>query len=395
MKVLYNICIQFYYCIIYLTSIFSNKSRLWIKGRRHIFSELEKLRDEKNIVWFHCSSLGEFEQGRSVIELYKQKHPNHKLLLTFFSPSGFEIRKNYKVVDWVFYLPLDTKFNAKNFVEIVNPTKVIFIKYDFWFNYISEIHKKEIPLYFISSIFRKDQIFFKFDWFAKQLKKVTHFFVQDELSKSLLSSIGINKVTVSGDSRFDTVIKRSNSSDGNLVISDFVKGLPTIIFGSTWSKDEDIISRFIKKNSQYNYIIAPHEIENDNIISLQKKTGALLYSKLEKNPIKSSNVIIIDNIGLLSSIYQYADIAYVGGGFGKGIHNILEPASYGLPIIFGPNYFKFKEAHDLISLRAAISINDFKEFSSAINYFSQYDKNLSKNYVLEKGGATDLIIKKI
>ena len=345
MNIAYNICIQFYYCIIYLTSIFSNKSKLWIKGRRNIFSDLEKLRDEKNIVWFHCSSLGEFEQGRSVIELYKQKKPNHKLLLTFFSPSGFEACKNYKVVDWVFYLPLDTKFNAKNFVEIINPIKVIFIKYDFWFNYISEVYNKGISLYFISSIFRKDQIFLKFYWLAKQLKKVTHFFVQDDISRALLRSIGINNVTVSGDSRFDTVIKRSNSSKGNFVISDLVKGLPTIIFGSTWSKDEDIISRFIKNNSQYNYIIAPHEIENDKIISLQKKTGALLYSRLEKNSIKSSNIIIIDNIGLLSSIYQYADIAYVGGGFGKGIHNILEPASYGLPIIFGPNYFKFKEAH--------------------------------------------------
>ena len=393
MKVIYNIIIWFYFSMICFTRFFSHKSRLWINGRKNIFSDLEKLRGENNIVWFHCASLGEFEQGRSVIESYKKKYPSHKLLLTFFSPSGFEIRKNYEVVDWVFYLPIDTKFNAKNFVEIVNPIKVVFVKYDFWFNYMSEVHNKGVPLYFISSVFRKYQIFFKLDWFANQLKKVTHFFVQDELSSSLLDSIDISNVTISGDSRFDTVIKRSNSPEEHPLIFNFVQGLPTIIFGSTWSKDEDMISRFIKKNSQYNYIIAPHEMEN--ISSLQKKTGALLYSSLDNHTTKSNNVLIIDNIGMLSSIYQYADIAYVGGGFNKGIHNILEPASYGLPIIFGPNYSKFKEANDLISLKAAISINDFAELSKAISYFSNYDKSISKDYVFKKCGATNIIIENI
>ena len=231
--------------------------------------------------------------------------------------------------------------------------------------------------------------------FGDALKKVTHFFVQDELSKSLLNSIGIDKVTISGDSRFDTVIKRANSFSENPIVSDFIKGLPTIIFGSTWSKDEDVISRFINKNSQYNYIIAPHEIENDNILSLQRKTGALLYSKLEEKTINNSNVLLIDNIGLLSSLYQYGDIAYVGGGFGKGIHNILEPASFGLPVIFGPNHCKFKEAHDLISLKGAISINSFEEFSNAIGFFSNYDKNISKDYILRKSGAVKVIIERI
>tara|TARA_B100001142_G_scaffold47783_1_gene44638 strand:- start:1239 stop:2426 length:1188 start_codon:yes stop_codon:yes gene_type:complete len=394
MKHIYNISIWFSLAIIHLSKLFHKKARLWVEGRKNIFHKLKQsTKNKKDIVWFHCASLGEFEQGKPLIEYYKKQHPNHKILLTFFSPSGFEVRKNYPIADWVFYLPADTKNNAKRFIRTIKPLKVIFIKYEFWFNYMSEIKKANIPFYIVSAIFRKQQVFFKYNWFASQLRNVTHFFVQNSSSKNLLESIGINNVTISGDSRFDTVKTCANNPEKFPLIFDFSQGLPTIIFGSTWPKDENLISKFIKQHSEYNYIIAPHELKNIN--SLKKQTGGLLYSKLKKETIGSSNTLIIDSIGMLSSIYQYGDITYIGGGFGKGIHNILEPIAYGVPVVFGPNYSRFQEAHDLIALKTAVSINNYSELVQAISYFDDYDSNISKNYIQENCGATEIIIKNI
>lgn len=395
MHFLYNISIHFYILGIRIAGIFNPKAKLWINGRKNIFQELKvATKNESNIVWFHCSSLGEFEQGRPIIENYKRKYPTHKILLTFFSPSGYETRKNYEGVNWVFYLPADTTSNAKRFVEIVKPKKAIFIKYEFWFNYMATCKEQNIPFYSVSAIFRKEQIFFKNKWFASQLKNITHFFIQEKNSSKLLKSIGYNNTTISGDTRFDRVKENANSAKEIPLIAEFSKQKPTIICGSTWPKDEDLIANFIKENQQYNYIIVPHELSK--VRQLQKRTNGLLFSNRNVQNIHNSNVLIIDSIGLLSSIYQYGYIIYIGGGFGKGIHNILEPAAFDKPIIFGPHYNKFNEAKDLIAIGGAKSIKNINELQKAFShFFSHYQKNICKNYIMQKCGNTKLVINKI
>ena len=312
------------------------------------------------------------------------------MLLTFFSPSGFEIRKNYEGVDWVFYLPADTKSNAKKFISIVKPIKVIFIKYEFWLNYMAELKKQNISFYSVSAIFRAEQAFFKYKWWAEQLKNVTHFFLQDKTSADLLKSIGLTNHTISGDSRFDSVLSTTQNPKSFPLIKQFCKTKPTIICGSTWLKDETLLSQFIKENPQYNYIIAPHEMHH--ISHLQKQTGAQLFSTSNTENINSNNVLIIDSIGILSSIYQYANIAYIGGGFGSGIHNILEAVTFGLPVVFGPNYQKFIEANELINQNGAISISNYKELYSAINAFTDFDQKIATNYIKNHSGATKIIL---
>ena len=392
MSNLYTISIQLYVIVIHIAALFNAKAKLWVTGRKAIFQKLtEAIKEEQDIVWFHCASLGEFEQGKPIIEGYKLKYPNHKILLTFFSPSGYEIRKNYDGVDWVFYLPSDTKRNAIQFLSIVNPIKVIFIKYEFWFNYMTELNKKNIPFYSVSSIFRREQYFFKYDWAAKQLNNVSHFFVQDQTSKELLQNIGFTNCTVAGDTRFDSVIANTQNTVKIPLIEEFSKNKTTIICGSTWPKDEALLAKYIKENPNYNYIIAPHELLQIN--ALQKQTNALLFSKADNTNINNSNVLIIDSIGILSNIYRYGNLAYIGGGFKHGIHNILEAASYGLPIIFGPNYQKFNEAIELINQKSAISISNYNELTSAINFFSDFDKRKAIDYIYTNRGATQSIIK--
>ena len=394
MNSLYNISIQLYVIAIRFAALFNAKAKLWIKGRKAIFQKIEEVtKGEQNIVWFHCASLGEFEQGKPIIEGYKQKYPSHKILLTFFSPSGFEIRKNYEEVDWVFYLPADTKANAKKFISIVKPIKVIFIKYEFWLNYMAELKKQNISFYSVSAIFRDGQAFFKYKWWAEQLKNVTHFFVQDKNSAELLKSIGFKNTTINGDSRFDSVLANTQNPVKIPLIEVFCKCKPTVICGSTWKKDELLLIRFIKENPQYNYIIAPHEMHH--ISYLQKQTGAQLFSTSNTENINSNNVLIIDSIGILANIYQYGKLAYIGGGFGVGIHNILEAVAFGLPIIFGPNHQKFNEAKELINQKGAISISNYKELNSAINVFSDFDKSIAINYIHENSGATSKILDSI
>ena len=394
MNSLYNISIQLYVIAIRFAALFNAKAKLWVNGRKNIFQKIEEVtKGEQNIVWFHCASLGEFEQGKPIIEGYKQKYPSHKILLTFFSPSGFEIRKNYEGVDWVFYLPADTKSNAKKFISIVKPIKVIFIKYEFWFNYMAEVKKQNISFYSVSAIFRDGQAFFKYNWFANQLKNITHFFVQDKTSADLLKSIGLTNHTISGDSRFDSVLSTTQNPKSFPLIKQFCKTKPTIICGSTWLKDETLLSQFIKENPQYNYIIAPHEMHH--ISHLQKQTGAQLFSTLNTENINSNNVLIIDSIGILSSIYQYANIAYIGGGFGSGIHNILEAITFGLPVIFGPNYQKFNEAAELIALGGAKSISNYTELTLAIDSFANFNQTIATNYIKNSSGATETIIESL
>ena len=394
MEILYTISIQLYVIAIHIAALFNSKAKLWIKGRKNIFQKLtEAIKEDQDIVWFHCASLGEFEQGKPIIEGYKLKYPNHKILLTFFSPSGYEIRKNYDKADWVFYLPADTKKNAKKFISIVNPIKAIFIKYEFWFNYMAELNKKDIPFYSTSSIFRSEQSFFKYDWFAKQLKNISHFFIQDQNSKELLKNIGLSNYTVVGDTRFDSVITNTQNTISIPLIEKFSKNKTTIICGSTWPQDEFLLHKYIKKNPNYNYIIAPHEMQNVN--EFKKQTNALLLSKANNTNIINNNVLIIDSIGILSNAYKYGNIAYIGGGFGAGIHNILEAVTFGLPVVFGPNYQKFKEANELIELGVAKSISNYSELEITILSYINFNESIAKNYIKSNAGATDIIISSI
>jgi 3-deoxy-D-manno-octulosonic-acid transferase len=394
MKTLYNISVHFYVIGIYISSLFNAKAKQWVRGRKDIFISLKKvINNHNNIVWFHCASLGEFEQGKPIIEAYKVKYPQHKILLTFFSPSGYEIRKNTSLADFVFYLPADTKANAKRFIEIVKPIKVIFVKYEFWLNYMAELKKQNIPFYSVSAIFRDGQAFFKYKWWAKQLKNVTHFFVQDKNSAELLKSIGFNNMTISGDSRFDSVLANTQKPVRFPLIEMFSKSKPTIICGSIWPEDETLLAQYIKDHPENNYIIAPHELHH--ISELQKQTDALLYSKANEKNILMANVLIIDSIGILSNIYQYGNTAYIGGGFGSGIHNILEAVTFGLPVIFGPNYQKFNEAKELINQKGAISISNYTEITSAIDSFKSFDKKIATNYIKSNSGATECIVGKI
>jgi len=408
MQFIYNFSIRIYYFIIKISSLFNAKAKLFVDGRKNLFSNLGKIDFDNKIAWFHCASLGEFEQGRPLIEKFKKEYPNYKILLSFFSPSGYEIRKNYENADYIIYLPIDTPKNAKRFVNIIKPDIVFFVKYEFWYNFIKEIKKNEIPLYIVSSIFRENQIFFKWygKWYRKILFNISHFFVQDIESKKLLEKISIANVTIAGDTRFDRVYEIVKKAKELPIINNFKNNSLLFIAGSTWKPDEEIITSYInKKQDNVKYIIAPHEIDEINIKRIENNISnditVIRYSKANEENIDSYKVLIIDNIGLLSSIYKYGDVAYIGGGFGKGIHNVLEAACYGIPIMFGPNYSKFKEAIELIKKNGAFSICSYNEFETNLNIFVNSNQKLSKageiaaRYVISKKGVTAKILDSI
>ena len=388
MRFTYNTLIAIYQIGIWIYSFFDNKANDIIKGQRDLIKKIKKeIKDQNNIVHFHASSLGEFEQGKSVIKEYKKKYPNHKILITFYSPSGYNIIKNSPIADWVFYLPHDTKKNAIFFSEFIKPIKVIFIKYEFWFNYIIEYNKQNIPIYFISATFRKNQYFFKWygKWFAKQLRKVNQFYVQSTTTIELLKSIKITQVTVCGDSRFDTVIEKSNQDYKNKIIEKFCNKKKVLVAGSTWEKDEEILNN-ICELLNYKLIIAPHEM--NSISELKKLPNSILLSESSISNISTKNILIIDQIGILSKIYKYANITYVGGGFGKGIHNTLEAAVYNKGVIIGPNYHKFEEAKEMISLGIIKSISTNKELITSIQYFEKQNiEEKTTPYFKSKSGA--------
>lgn len=354
----------------------------------------------------HCASLGEFEQGRPVLEKLKSQNPNSKFLLTFFSPSGYEIRKDYKGADWVFYLPMDGPQNAKRFLQIVNPSLVIFVKYEFWYYYLKTIKQQNIPFLLVSALFRENAGFFK--WYGglqrKMLSFFTHLFVQNESSKKLLDSIGfVNNCTVAGDTRFDRVIEIAENGTAIADIENFIGNNKSIVAGSTWPEDEEILKQTSDaiSNSSLKLIIAPHEINREHITNLQKLfPGSILFSELKnyKNQSITGNILIIDNIGMLSRLYKYAYIAYIGGGFGKGIHNTLEAAVYGKPVLFGPEYQKFNEAVELIQTGGAFSISNTRDCITIIQKLLQSEKEYlkscysAKEYVYSNKGATDKIL---
>ncbi|MES2651923.1 MAG: glycosyltransferase N-terminal domain-containing protein [Bacteroidota bacterium] len=397
---IYTIGIAFFTVITKFASLFNQKAKLFTKGRKNVFNEISnKSNSLDRPIWFHFASLGEFEQGRPVLEKIKSIRPNEKIVITFFSPSGYEIRKNYAGADGIFYLPLDTASNAKKFIALVNPRMAIFTKYEFWFYYFRELDQHKIPLYLISGIFRPSQAFFK--WYGgfnrRMLKFVTHFFVQNEESVRLLNSIGINSVSLSGDTRFDRVYENAASPKKLIDIETFCGESSVFIAGSTWLADEKLLAAFSTQYPDWKLIIAPHEVDEVHISEIEKLfPNSVTFSNLKTLNAQHST-LIIDNIGMLSSLYQYATVAYIGGGFGTGIHNTLEAAAFGLPIIFGPKYEKFQEAKDLIAIGAAKSITNEAELLSSFEYFKANEKASvdAKNYVTDKKGATEMIVSKI
>jgi len=408
MTLLYKIGIFFYSLLIRLVSPFNEKAKQFVVGRKNwkeaLHSQIEK---EARYIWFHCASLGEFEQGRPVIEEIKQQFPEYKIVLTFFSPSGYEIRKNYDGANIVSYLPMDTKANAQAFINMVKPEKVFFIKYEFWYFYISELKNQNIPLYLFSAIFRENQHFFKNTpwgkWFRKALFQFEHFFVQNKTSAELLKSIGLSNISVSGDTRFDRVATIARAAKEIPIVNKFKGNSQLIVAGSTWKPDEELLIEFINQNKDVKFIIAPHEVSAININRIHQllTKPAISFSNINENEIDQYQVLIIDSIGLLSSLYQYGNLAYIGGGFGVGIHNILEAATFGMPIVFGPNYKKFKEAVDLTSNGGAFSITNFIELNHTLKQLTSDKKvlynayRISKDYVGKNVGSTKFIIKKV
>jgi len=408
MALIYQLGIFFYWLTVQLFAPFDKKARQFVAGRKGWENSLkDKIDPKANYLWFHCASLGEFEQGRPVIEKVKQQYPQYKIVLTFFSPSGYEIRKNYDGADVVAYLPVDTKRNARIFLERVNPQKAFFVKYEFWYHYIAELKKRRIPLYLISGIFRENQQFFKHSpwgkWYRKMLYGFEHFFVQNEKSADLLKDIGINNYTISGDTRFDRVAAIANSAKTFENVEKFKGNSLTLVAGSTWKADEELLSAFINNSSGIKFIIAPHEVHPPNINRIHQllKKPAISFSNIQNADPEPYDVLIIDSIGILSSLYQYGNVAYIGGGFGVGIHNILEAATFKLPVIFGPNYQKFQEAVDLVAQKGAFPVTDTNELNDALNKLLSDEKarkkasDVCKNYVEKNVGSTKLIIKKV
>jgi 3-deoxy-D-manno-octulosonic-acid transferase len=403
MRILYNIGIVLFTWSAILASLFNQKARLWIHGRKNWFDALnQKISSGERYVWIHCASLGEFEQGRPVIEAIKKEKPHVKVILTFFSPSGYEIRKNYQMADIICYLPADTPVNAEKFISIIDPAVVIFVKYEFWYNYLSVLGRRKIPFYLISGIFSRDQAFFKWygTFFRKMLNNFSWFFVQDQKSYELLGTIGLQNVTVAGDTRFDRVMQIKEGA-GDIPQLELFKGKEKLFLaGSSWKQDEEIITRYINKfPDRMKWVFAPHEIDSANIERLTRllRTKYIRFSQFT-DADANARVLIIDNIGMLSSAYRYADIAAVGGGFGKGIHNILEPACWSIPVLFGPNHMRFPEAIELFRLGGAYSFGNYPDFGKIIDLLITDDEAYKKSaeaagkYVGENTGATHKIM---
>lgn len=408
MYFLYNIGVSIAGFLLKIIAIFNKKVKLFVEGRKDIFSKLQfNFSQSDTVIWFHCASLGEFEQARPVIEKIKtsnSKFQKYKILVTFFSPSGYEVRKDYAYADVVTYLPLDTKANARKFIKLVNPKVAIFVKYEFWPNLLKELKSKHIKTILVSGIFRKGQAFFKGygSWMRKSLEAFDHFFVQNETSKELLETVSFHNTTVSGDTRFDRVYDILNQENTIQEVAKFIDRKHTLVAGSTWPEGEKLLIDYInnKAISNEKFILAPHNINPKEIqklkTSFNKKT--VLFSEIDQKEITKAQVLIIDSIGILTKIYGYADVAYVGGGFKTGLHNILEPATYGVPIIIGPKYLKFNEAIELVAQGGCIVVNSQQEFNESLKELYQNRQvlslkgNISKNYVKNNIGATDHIL---
>jgi len=407
---MYSIGIYLYALIVRLVAAFGHrKARAMVRGQHDTWRILrEKINPNERYVWFHAASLGEFEQGLPLIERLRREHPSRKILLTFFSPSGYEVRKDYKGADVVCYLPFDSPTAARRFIKLARPEMAFFIKYEFWRNYIDVLFKKSIPIYSVSSIFRPGQIFFR--WYGRKyarcLRRITHFFVQNERSVELLRSIGVtDNVTIVGDTRFDRVIDIRNIAKSLPIVEQFAQaqdGAPqpfVLVAGSSWQPDEDILLDYVNRHPEIRLVIAPHVVNEAHIQEIEQKltTPALRYSKATLENVQNYRVLIIDGYGLLSSIYRYATVAYVGGGFGVGIHNVPEAAVYGIPVIIGPNHQRFAEAVALMENGGCKSIENAEDFSAIMDDFLENPSHISAagsaagRYINQNAGATPVI----
>lgn len=406
MNILYNFGIYTYKQLVNIASFRNLKARKMKQGHKEIFHYLAQNADpEGGYIWIHASSLGEFEQGRPIIEAIKAHYPEQKIAITFFSPSGYEVRKNYPKADLICYLPFDLPNNVNRFLNILKPKQAIFIKYEFWGNYLNALAKRNIPTYIISAIFRPSQIFFRpyGSYFRRILQNFEHLYVQDENSKKLLKDIGITKVSVTGDTRFDRVLEIRSQAKELPLIEQFSKGNFTLIAGSSWPKDEEIFIDYFNRHPEMKLIIAPHEIHEEHIQFILSRLNrtTIRYTQADEKNIQKADCIIIDCFGLLSSIYRYGQVAYVGGGFGAGIHNVPEAAVYSIPVIFGPNHKKFKEAKELIIAGGGFSISRSEDFELVMDRLLENKEFLSKagiiagQYIQNNSGASKKILKEL
>jgi 3-deoxy-D-manno-octulosonic-acid transferase len=401
---IYYLCIQLYRLSIKIAARFNGKAYEWLNGRRQLADVWKKLKDvQEQRIWVHCASLGEFEQGKPLIEALKEAYPGHKIVLTFFSPSGYQVRKNTPVADYVFYMPLDGPSASRRFIKAIQPRMVFFVKYEFWYFYGRYLAKKKIPFFCVSAIFRENQVFFKWygGFFKYMLMRYNHLFVQDQASLRLLYKNSISKVTVAGDTRFDAVCKIAAAQKELTDIESFKSNKKLIVVGSSWKSDMHVLKKWMDSvNDDFRFVIAPHEIKENELTEIESTSNghAIRYSKVEGTSLADFKILIIDSVGLLSSIYRYADYVYIGGGFGVGIHNILEAAVFGAPIFFGPNYEKFNEAVELVKLKSAFVVNNGNDLLAIFNDLNtdavKYNQavEINKQYVETRKGATKIIV---
>ena len=408
MRLLYDLGISLYSLLLRLISPFHPKAKLWVQGRKDLFQYMEQTIEKGcKPIWFHFASLGEFEQGRSVMEAIKKKYPQQKILITFFSPSGYEIRKNTPLGDYVFYLPSDTATHARKFLDIVQPKFVVFTKYEYWYHYFRELKRRDIRLLLISAIFREDQVFFKWygGFFRNILKNVSFFFAQNMDSVLWLKSIHIKQAGLAGDTRFDRVVALPQQHLEIAEVKQFIgDSMRVLVAGSTWRADERLLADWLATQQAWKIVLAPHEIHAARLQEIEVLFPEALFfshfSMYDVARIAKAHVLVVDNIGMLSSLYGYGQLAYVGGGFGVGIHNILEAATYGIPVIFGPRYAKFQEAIDLVEEGAGFSVDNVKTIKQITAALSAERKRsnageIARTYVQEKAGATQIIMKYI
>jgi 3-deoxy-D-manno-octulosonic-acid transferase len=401
---LYYLVIQLYRLSIKIVARFNDKAYEWVNGRRRLAPEWKKLKNvQEQRIWFHCASLGEFEQGKPLIEALKEAYPDYKIVLTFFSPSGYQVRKNTPVADYVFYMPLDGPSASRRFIKAIQPNMVFFVKYEFWYFYGRYLAKKKIPFFCVSAIFRENQVFFKWygGFFKQMLMRYNHLFVQDQRSLKLLYKNAISKVTVAGDTRFDAVCKIAAEHKQIAEIEAFKSDKKLIVVGSSWKSDMHVVETWMDSvNHDFCFVIAPHEIKEEEICEIESKYNGstIRYSKAEGAALKKYKILIIDNVGLLSRIYRYADYVYIGGGFGAGIHNILEAAVYGAPIFFGPNYEKFNEAVELVKSKSAFAVQNANDLLVVFNELNtdsaKYNQvfETNKKFVETRKGATNIVV---
>ena len=403
MSVLYTLGIRVFGLLVWMAAPFKRTARLWVEGRRHWHRRLRAdISEPGELVWFHAASLGEFEQGRPIIERLREAYPDHRILLTFFSPSGYEVRKDFDKADYVHYLPLDTPKNARKFLDVARPKLAVFIRYEYWYNFLWAMFRRDIPVVMASAIFRKGQIFFKpyGSWSRKALRRISLFFVQNEESLALLDSIGIENKGLSGDTRFDRVWDAAQEKREFPLVERFLAGRTCLMAGSTWPFDDQLLKDIIPAFPNLKFVIVPHHVDEANIRRIRDlfEDKVALYTKGQGQDLEDRQVLVVDTIGILTYLYRMADLTYIGDGFGGGIHSILEPAAFGMPIFFGPNYQNFQEAVDLVERCGVFAVKDQKELREGIGRFADDESarlavgQICREYIQEKRGATDRVV---